>query len=187
MNRFAIWRLNLSSSRGYAARSISIRPSLGPRPQVPILNPKGCRGSHTPALNARILGALENHVSSGGDDECPTGSSFGKRLLLEYETMASRTLSMSLPTEPTPNIPRRPAFDRVHDALVMVAHVTTDRWQEYKITVSSGFAVDVPSLDAPVIISCAHTLEEVSTHLPSFYPPRSSTEELTRLVTDAPQ
>jgi hypothetical protein len=48
--------------------------------------------------------------------------------------------------------------------IVLVAHVVKDKVSdEHKITLSSGFAVQLPGEgDGSVIVTCAHTLEEVS-------------------------
>ncbi|KAF8320568.1 uncharacterized protein EI90DRAFT_3080647 [Cantharellus anzutake] len=148
MHRTTACRLLVSSRRATQA-------AIPPHPLLPNvlsnrLQIEGRLGH--PALDIRILRALEEHRKYA--------KPFGKRIIFEYETNACKTLSMYLPYESAPDRSRRPLFDRVHEALVLVAHVLVDGSQ-HKIAVSSGFAVDVPAHDSSVVISCAHTLEEI--------------------------
>ncbi len=76
---------------------------------------------------------------------------------------AGKILDVSLPYEPRPPEWRRLKLTSIDSVAVLVAHCVQDG-VESKITLSSGFALEVPSLpkDETLILTCAHTLEEVS-------------------------
>lgn len=110
-------------------------------------------------LDSMILGALSRLGSS-----CMPFS----RLAEQYVRNSGKVLDAFLPYEPTPTPSRRINFDQYHDAIVVVAHIAVDG-SEREISLSSGFAIDVPEHGGSVIVSCAHTLEEVITSEPSKF------------------
>ncbi|KAF9505636.1 hypothetical protein BS47DRAFT_1306328 [Hydnum rufescens UP504] len=79
-------------------------------------------------------------------------------LVEQYDQMSGNVLDFSLPYEPSPASSRGVRFDRTNDAVVIVAHVASDVF-EHKVSLCSGFAIDVPGHKNSVIVSCAHTLE----------------------------
>jgi hypothetical protein len=81
-------------------------------------------------------------------------------LVEQYDKMSGNVLNFSLPYEPSPVPSRGVRFDRTNDAVVMVAHVASDAF-EHKVSLCSGFAIDVRGHKNSVIVSCAHTLEMV--------------------------
>jgi hypothetical protein len=89
-----------------------------------------------------------------------------KTLAKEYSDRSEHVLNVSLPYESRPNATRR--VDGVVSSgsgVVMVAHCVADEaLQEHKVTVSSGFALNARSAreGESLIVSCAHTLNEVS-------------------------
>ncbi|KAM5538211.1 hypothetical protein V8D89_008098 [Ganoderma adspersum] len=94
-------------------------------------------------------------------------------LVEQYMKRAGHVLDVSLPYESRPTAERRIHFttdanevevSSADDALVMVAHAAHDRSGRHKITYSMGFAVAPPGIPEGQIalLTCAHTLEEVS-------------------------
>lgn len=88
-------------------------------------------------------------------------------LVLNYEDNSGATLETPLPYESRPAQTRRVSFDN-SDGVVMVAHAMQSG-DAHKVTVCTGFALDVslPSTSPDgdhetVVVTCAHTLEEVN-------------------------
>lgn len=102
------------------------------------------------------------------------------QLLEEYDTNAAKILRRVLPQEGVPTHERRLTFDATNpyslledDPVVLVAHVSiNEAEQAEKVVLCSGFFIDskaarsgegtekrLPS--GPILVSCAHTLEEV--------------------------
>lgn len=103
-------------------------------------------------LDAHILSTTHNLLSSR-----PTSL---HELIAQYHTRAGLVLEHVLPYGAYPESADR--ADRV-DGVVMIAHIAlaSDGTID-KLVVSSGFAVDVQGEpEGDVIISCAHTLDEV--------------------------
>lgn len=84
------------------------------------------------------------------------------QLLQQYESVAHKVLDTTLPYEPSPLSDRRIDFDSDDTGVVLLTHVV-DLGQEHKVTFCSGFAIPAQdNLASSVIVSCAHTLEEVT-------------------------
>lgn len=81
----------------------------------------------------------------------------------QYLMHSGKILDVSLPYESRPSECRRPRLTPTGSVTVLVAHCVQDG-AENKITLSSGFALELPSSpkDETLILTCAHTLEEVS-------------------------
>ena len=117
----------------------------------------------TADLDSHLLAALRWSVQKG--------ATLGE-LSHGFDTNAGRVLGMSLPYESTPPLSRRLTFDKTgssetHQGIVMVAHCMSPKddsnSQESKIKLSSGFVIG-----DGLIVSCAHTFEEVgSSMIPS--------------------
>lgn len=108
-----------------------------------------------PPLDARILTALS--VSTD------TRTSLDN-LVEQYHAHSGNILSYTLPYESRPSKQRQPntAHNSEGNELVLVAYCAMDG-DKYKITISSGFALECPSRpDESLILTCAHTLEEAS-------------------------
>nr|VWP00596.1 MIT domain-containing protein [Ganoderma boninense] len=86
---------------------------------------------------------------------------------------AGHVLDASLPYESRPTAERRIRFtadangvevSSADDALAIIAHAAHDRSGRHKVTYSMGFAVAPPGLpeEQIALLTCAHTLEEVS-------------------------
>lgn len=82
-------------------------------------------------------------------------------IVAQYEPNAGRVLKHALPYESTPSSARRRGLDS--DKLVLVAHCARSQEGTSKVTLSSGFALDVQGEAEDVVVTCAHTLEEVWT------------------------
>ena len=82
------------------------------------------------------------------------------QLIQQYLERSGNVLSAQLPYEPHPSPSRRVSFSTYESRDVhLVAHVTRES-DRNKITVSSGFALDT-SDGQSILVTCAHTLEEV--------------------------
>lgn len=84
-------------------------------------------------------------------------------IVQNYEDHAGKVLGISLPYESRPDVTRKVPFDS-SDGVVMVAHAMQHE-DVHKVTLCSGFAVNVAASggqDETVILTCAHTLEEVN-------------------------
>ncbi len=108
------------------------------------------------ALDALILSEL--HVSHGAS--LPA-------IVQDYDDHAGHALETFLPYESRPNLTRRVTFED-SDGVVMVAHAIQHS-DAHKVALCTGFALNVASeggdKDAgnTVVLSCAHTVEEVNT------------------------
>ncbi|EIN13568.1 hypothetical protein PUNSTDRAFT_56321 [Punctularia strigosozonata HHB-11173 SS5] len=118
----------------------------------------------TPAiseLDARVLSRLYSDH----------GKNVGLQTLVQqYYDRSGRTLEPTLPYESRPAEGRRVNVDSSDDILVLV-HCARDK-AEHKITLSSAFALNVPGLPEgqSIVLSCSHTLEEASAHIPQPIP-----------------
>lgn len=90
-----------------------------------------------------------------------TRRAFLPDIVAQYETNAGRVLKHVLPYESTPSPARRRGLDS--DKLVLVAHCARSQDGTSKVTLSCGFALDVQGEAEDVVVTCAHTLEEVWT------------------------
>lgn len=92
-------------------------------------------------------------------------------LIQQYDEREGHILESSLPYESRPNSSRRVKFDHVdtqsENGVVMVAHAVRHQ-DRHKVALCSGFALNLPpsedadATDRTVIVTCAHTLEEVN-------------------------
>ncbi|KAF9270445.1 hypothetical protein L218DRAFT_35095 [Marasmius fiardii PR-910] len=84
-------------------------------------------------------------------------------LIGQYIKNSGRILDVSLPYEPRPVARRRVTLeDSDEDDVVLVANCIKDKDSgEHEITVSSGFVLEVPMFSESVVVTCAHTLEEI--------------------------
>ncbi|TFK76879.1 hypothetical protein BDN72DRAFT_753719 [Pluteus cervinus] len=90
----------------------------------------------------------------------------------QYSSNASHILDFHLPNESVPRASRRPLINAastdISNEMVLVAHcVKSERTHE--ITISSGFALETPeNTGETLVLTCAHTLEQLRQTLPSF-------------------
>lgn len=92
------------------------------------------------------------------------------QLLQQYDSVAGKVLDMTLAYEPSPRWNRWTDFDSDDTGVVLLTHIV-DLGQEHKATICSGFAIhahDDPG--SSVIVSCAHTLEEVTSTASNLRP-----------------
>ena len=107
------------------------------------------------ALDALILSQLRNLPGAS----LPT-------LVGNFDDHAGHVLDTPLPYESRPNATRRVTFDG-SDGVVMVAHAM-QHGDAHKVALCTGFALNVPADKEggengnTVILSCAHTVEEVN-------------------------
>ncbi|KAI0321121.1 hypothetical protein OF83DRAFT_1101206 [Amylostereum chailletii] len=84
------------------------------------------------------------------------------QLIQQYLDNSSHVLEPHLPYEPQPSPHRRISFDSADTPVHLIAHVVQEGGRS-KITLSSGFAIqgsgDLKGRN--VVVSCAHTLEEI--------------------------
>jgi len=122
-----------------------------------VANGLPARPGPTADLDSHLLATLRWSVKKGAT----LGS-----LSRGFNANANRVLDMSLPYESTPPLSRRLTFDKTgssrnHQGIVMVAHCISlkDDFspQKSKVNLSSGFVVG-----DGLIVTCAHTFEEVS-------------------------
>ena len=103
-------------------------------------------------LDRFILETLEN-TPSAGRTALP-------QLIQQYLGRSANVLDAQLPYEPHPSSSRRVSFsaDKGGD-VYLIAHVVRES-DRNQITVSSGFALET-SDGQSILVTCAHTLEEV--------------------------
>lgn len=108
---------------------------------------------------------LDSHLLAALRWSAQRGATLGN-LSHEFDSNVDRVLDMSLPYESTPPLSRRLTFDKTgsgkpHQGIVMVAHCVSPKDdfspQKSKVKVSSGFVIG-----DGLIVTCAHTFEEVS-------------------------
>lgn len=107
---------------------------------------------------------LDSHLLAALRWSAHKGSTLGE-LFNEFNTNAHRVLDRPLPYESAPPLSRRLTFDKAgsskaHQGIVMVAHCMSPKGdlnsQKSRVKLSSGFVVG-----DGLIVTCAHTLEEV--------------------------
>jgi hypothetical protein len=82
------------------------------------------------------------------------------QLIQQYLDRSGNVLDAQLPYEPRPCPSRRISFSVDNGGDVhLIAHVAREN-DRNKVTVSSGFALET-SNGLPILVTCAHTLEEV--------------------------
>lgn len=108
--------------------------------------------SHPRPLDRFILESLAS-TSSAGRTALP-------QLIQQYLDRSGNVLAAQLPYEPRPSPSRRVSFSSDDlGAVHLIAHVAQEG-DRNKVTLSSGFAVDT-SDGQSILVTCAHTLEEV--------------------------
>ncbi|KAI0048415.1 hypothetical protein FA95DRAFT_1490875 [Auriscalpium vulgare] len=127
-------------------------PVLVARAPLPPPAPPAATPAAQPAIDRAILDALAR---------TPSSSTTALPILIQqYLDRAAHVLDAHLPYEPTPSSARRVSFHidgRTDSGIYAVAHVAREG-DRSKITLASGFAIDAGQ---PVVVSCAHTLEEI--------------------------
>jgi len=132
----------------------SFAQALDTVPITPIKPPPSVTQEHkTPrALDTQVLHELHSQ---------PSATSFAQ-LLDDYDTNGHAVLNTFLKYEPTPGVSRRIDFENEASGVVGLSHVI-DAGEEHKIAFCSGFMVHAEGYPSEkVVVSCAHTLEEVS-------------------------
>lgn len=81
------------------------------------------------------------------------------QLIQQYLTHSGRVLDVQLAHESRPSSSRRVSLDNNSCDIHLIAHVAREG-DRNKITLSSGFAIHA-SDGQPILVTCAHTLEEV--------------------------
>jgi hypothetical protein len=81
-------------------------------------------------------------------------------LVAEYDRHSGEVLSRELPYESRSSASRRTRFSDEAKDVCLVAHVA-ENGLDFRVSVSSGFALNVGLASGPLIVTCAHTLEEV--------------------------
>ncbi len=81
------------------------------------------------------------------------------QLIQQYLDRSGNVLDAQLPYEPHPSPSRRVSFSTDGSDVHLIAHVVRES-DRSKITVSSGFSLET-SGGQSVLVTCAHTLEEV--------------------------
>ncbi|KIJ45493.1 hypothetical protein M422DRAFT_29632 [Sphaerobolus stellatus SS14] len=120
------------------------------------------------ALDAEVLGALNKVASS-------ERSSF-LQLLEDYYSRSHTVLDTFLKYESTPDRSRRVDFEDEQSGILGISHVL-DHGTEHKITFCSGFALHAEGYPASkVIVTCAHTVEEMLRSRVFNTPPSSQTQ-----------
>jgi hypothetical protein len=102
-------------------------------------------------LNARLLASLSaSRLEASLRD-----------VVHQYVEQSGCVLTSSLPYESRPSGNRRPTFDN-GDQVMMITHCVQDATGKHEVTVSSGFGLAAPGEPdkGPLILTCAHTLEE---------------------------
>ena len=130
--------------RGHIPHSLRLYATLLSKPPVSPSSPR--------PLDRFILETLEN-TPSAGRTALP-------QLIQQYLGRSANVLDAQLPYEPHPSSSRRVSFsaDKGGD-VYLIAHVVRES-DRNQITVSSGFTLET-SDGQSVLVTCAHTLEEV--------------------------
>ena len=81
------------------------------------------------------------------------------QLIQQYLTHSGRVLDVQLAHESRPSSSRRVSLDNNSCDIHLIAHIAREG-DRNKITLSSGFAIHA-SDGQPILVTCAHTLEEV--------------------------
>lgn len=133
---------------------LSVRPGSIPSLSwlVHRLTRKLTRNLHTSTLDRFVLDALSATPSVQRPDL--------SHLIRQYLTHSGKVLGTQLAYEPRPSSSRRISFSDNNSCNIhLIAHVVCEG-DRNKITLSSGFAVD-SSDGQSILVTCAHTLEEV--------------------------
>lgn len=81
-------------------------------------------------------------------------------LVTEFDRRSGAVLPHELPYESRPSASRRISFSSKANDVFLVAHVAENDL-DFHVSISSGFALNVGLTSEPLIVTCAHTLEEV--------------------------
>jgi len=163
-----IWRLprqvplarNFNQARKGFAQVI---PSLvqGALPPESVLQIQACpREPSKNALDSRLLEFAAQLHHKQGDGQPYIEAPDLYHLVAEYDRHSGVVLSHELPYESRPSTSRRISFSGEAKDVFLVAHVA-ENGLDFHVSVSSGFALNVGLASGPLIVTCAHTLEEV--------------------------
>ena len=112
------------------------------------------------ALDNRLLGfAAQLHQKQRKGQSCIEAPDL-YHLVAEYDRHSGAVLSHELPYESRPSASRRINFSSEANDVFLVAHVAENGLDSH-ISVSSAFALNVGLATGPLLVTCAHTLEEV--------------------------
>ena len=164
-------RAPLSTSTSRTARSYAtVQPHTfaGEPPRSPDFTAAAPPVPAPSGLDALILSELRR---------TPTASL--PLLVRQFDDHSGRVLNAALKYESRPRAERKVQFSGNDNSVVMIAHAVQDAPDRHKVSVCSGFALNVPRQDdggdQSVFVTCAHTLQEVNR-------PRSSRMSLTGLI-----
>ena len=126
---------------------------LESRPYATIKSPNQPLPTSAPRpLDRFVLESLARTLS--------TGRTALPRLIQQYLDRSGNVLDAQLPYEPHPSPSRRVSFTANSGGDVhLIAHVAREN-DRNRVSVSSGFALET-SNGQPILVTCAHTLEEV--------------------------
>lgn len=113
-----------------------------------------------PSRNEFIPALIDHHVLLAASKERCTSLA---TIIKQYTEVSGVVLDDCLPYEPHPSKTRRMTTEKSRGKgrnLVTVAHCAVVG-DDHKITLASGFAVDVDMGEEMVIVTCGHTLDEV--------------------------
>ena len=145
-----------SFRRSFATVSPTIIPQVQP-PAPPNPRTLEAKGDGLSFLDKQILRALSVQPQTSLSD-----------IIGHYIDQTGNVLPVTLPYEPMPGPNRRISFEENASTkeIVTIAHCARDG-NQHKITLSSGFALNSPALreGETLIVTCAHTLEQVCMYL----------------------
>jgi len=129
-----------------------------------IVKPAGPPDQPIPSRNGFIPPLIDHHVLlAASKGRCTSLAT----IIEQYVEVSGVILDVCLPYEPHPSKARRMTPTSTEGSqgkvrnVVTVAHCAVVGG-DHKITLASGFAVDVDMGEEMVIVTCGHTLEEVS-------------------------
>lgn len=143
------------SNRALGTRFFAtVSPSIIPHPHPPP-TPRG------PDAKAPLLSFLDSQILKALAIQPQTSLS---DIIGHYVDQTGNVLNVSLPYESRPSENRRVSFEGNASSkeIITVAHCAKDG-DKHKIALSSGFSLNVPAPTEgeTLIVTCAHTLEEV--------------------------
>ncbi|OCH96620.1 hypothetical protein OBBRIDRAFT_787189 [Obba rivulosa] len=163
---------HVSHTRKYAIvgpTTIVGQPPTPPTPSSP--PPEGASPELTPlssAFDAEVLLQLRKRATThASSPNAPDAHVPLPNLIEQYLDRNGRVLNIQLPYESRPGPGRRIEFHTEQGAgddggAAMIVHAAL-REPAHKVAHSSGFALNTPE-GQPVIVTCAHTLEEIRHH-----------------------
>ncbi|TCD67534.1 hypothetical protein EIP91_012288 [Steccherinum ochraceum] len=170
-----IARRALLSSRSRPFATVGPKTMLGNPPKIPVPlspGPEPESGSSEPQPQAQNplvpTSILNRHILSALSIAGPSLKGSSLPVLIEqYKERHGRVLGESLQYESRPGEGRKVRFDQgveggegENGEVVMIAHALRHRG-EFKVTVCSGFALNAQGSEEALVVSCAHTFEEI--------------------------